>query len=138
MKALLLDPWQRRIHRIQVDHSLAAWCRILGCKSVKRLEIHRNIQGTRAVDIWVDDEGLMKEPMPPTFKVRAYPQALAGYGLVLGANLKTDESIDCPMGKDHFEVYIAWEPWEKRLKVEDYFEQLSAIHDWETHGPPRP
>jgi hypothetical protein len=129
MKALLIDPYQKKIHALDIANELSAWYKLLDCHCVDRAEIAR--LGSRAIDIWVDDNGLQYEPVPPLFKVSGYPNPLAGYGLVLGANLNTGESLDCPVSKEHFAPKIRFEQWEKRLDPADYFEQLTRVPSWE-------
>jgi hypothetical protein len=134
LRALLIDPWQRRIHEIQIGPTLASWYKALGCTCVGRVEIHRNPQGTRAVDVWTDDVGLLREPVPPRFQVQLADRGnavRAGCGLVLNANLQNRESIDCTFCAERLKPLIRWEHWEKRLDVRDYFEQLSKIPQWE-------
>jgi hypothetical protein len=131
MKALLIDPYQRKIHQLDIDDSIHAWHEALHCDCVDRAEIYRNPQGTRALDIWVDDEGLIKEPVPPTFKVKGREYPLAGYGLVLGANLKNGKSIEVTLGPEDIAPLILWEQWERRLDPQDYFEELTRVLSWE-------
>jgi hypothetical protein len=133
MKALLIDPYQRKIHEIQISKDLSAWHAMLECDYVDRVEVSRNKAGTRALDVWIDDEGLMKEPVAPLFKVRGCENPLAGYGLVLGADLTNGKSIDCPLTLtvERLRQNIAFEPWEKRLDPRDYFAQLTRVPSWE-------
>jgi hypothetical protein len=131
MKALLIDPYQRKIHEIQISHDLKAWYEVLECDCVDRAEIQRNPQGTRAIDIWVDDTGLIDEPVKPTFRLRGREYPLAGYGLVLGANLTNGKSIDCPLCAEKLAPAIMWEEWESRLNPADYFAQLTRVPSWE-------
>jgi hypothetical protein len=42
--------------------------------------------------IYVDDEGLLRNPRPPMFLHRNYPDPLAGKGLVLGCDRRDGES----------------------------------------------
>jgi hypothetical protein len=131
MKALLIDPYQKKIHEVEVSNDLQSWYDLLRCELVDRVEVHRNPQGDRAIDVWIDDEGLLREPTPPMFKVHGYPQPLAGYGLVLSANLATGESISCTLGASHLSGWISWEPWERRLNPQGYFEELTRVPSWE-------
>jgi hypothetical protein len=133
LRSLLIDPWQRRIHEIQIAPTTASWQKALGCAGVKRVEIHRNPQRTRAIDIWTGCEGIL-EPIPPRFQVQLANRdraVLAGYGLVLNVNLQNGQSIDCTFCAEKFEPLISWKHWEKRLDVRNYFEQLSKIPQWE-------
>jgi hypothetical protein len=131
MKALLIDPYQRKIHEVQISKDLRAWHAMLECDCVDKVELHRNKAGTRALDVWIDDEGLIKEPVAPLFKLAGYDSPLAGYGLVLGANLNTGESLDCPIAVEQLGPNLKFEPWEKRLDPADYFAQLTRVPSWE-------
>jgi hypothetical protein len=131
MKALLIDPYQRKIHQLDIESDLQAWYKVLRCDCVDRAEVCRNPQNTLALDIWVDDEGFQREPIPPTFKLRGYPNALAGYGLMLCANLANGKSTPCNFSAEQIKAAIAWENWEERLDPEDYLEELTRVPSWE-------
>jgi hypothetical protein len=47
---------------------------------------------------------------------------------VLSSNLHNGESISTNLEPADALVNIKWEEWEKRLKPEDYFDQLSRIY----------
>lgn len=132
LKALLIDPWQKKIHELaDVPADIRAWHELLHCDCLDRAEVSRNPQETRAIDIWVDDEGFMRDQPAPTFRVRGYANPLCGYGLVLGANLVNGESIDAPLGKERMEQLILWEKWERRLDPANYFAELTRVPSWE-------
>jgi hypothetical protein len=78
VKTLLIDPYQRKIHEIKISKDRAAWYAMLDCDCIDRVEFMRNADGSRALDIWVDGEGLLKEPVPPCFKLRGHKNPLAG------------------------------------------------------------
>jgi hypothetical protein len=46
---------------------------------------------------------------------------------MLGANLATGESTDCPTCAAKLDFEILWEPWEKRLNPADYLEELTRV-----------
>jgi len=77
-------------------------------------------------DMWVDDEGLLREPRYPMFRWEWYHQPLAGYGLINAS--VGPETVATQMPAEFVQEHIYWEPWEKRLDPKDYFEQLSRLY----------
>lgn len=129
MKAYLIDPYQRKVHSLEVAHDLHAWHTLLQCDCLDVAHVGTLPNG-RYVDCWVDDEGLLREPVPPMFKLGNYD--LAGYGLVLECNPSDGESHGVSFDTRWFVGKLGFEEWERRLDKRDYFEQLSRIPSWET------
>jgi hypothetical protein len=80
MKAILIDPFKRTI--TEVDYS-GDWRQIgalIGCDVFTVANIGDD-------DIYVDDEGLLKDPSEMAFfKHENYPQPLCGRGLVMSVD----------------------------------------------------
>jgi len=127
LKALLIDPFQRRVHTLEIEHSLRAWYEALMCQCVDVVCVGRTEAGRR-VDVWVDDEGLLRQPCWPCFKIGK--AELCGYGLVLECD-GGGESQGVTFGPEWLVGKLAFEVWEKRLNPADYFSQLTRVPAWE-------
>lgn len=100
MKAILIDPVAQTVTETNVkdwkDISPALNCRVFDI-----------VQVAPNVSIYVDDEGLFVQGQQ-FFLHRAYPQPLAGHGLVLGFDDQTGDSTDCPITVDQVRSQIFW------------------------------
>jgi hypothetical protein len=125
LRGLLIDPYQKQIHEVSTKCDINAWHKLLDCDI---LDVARagDYKG-QPIDIWVDDEGLLHEPQPPLFRWKNYPTTLAGYGLILSSNHEGD-SISTNIDRWDLGKFIQFEDWERRLKVDEYFDQLSRIY----------
>jgi hypothetical protein len=136
LNALLIDPWQRRIFRLRVPADLDTWYKLLDCTCVDRYVLARDRQHQRELDLWIDDDGLLKEPPAARFLLANDPAAkdravFTGYALVLEADTSTGDSISCNLAPADLATRIEWEDWEARLDPADYFAQLTRVPDWE-------
>ena len=100
MKALLIDPKTETVTPTEInswrDISPALNCSLFDC-----------VQIAPHISIFVDDEGLYVEDQH-FFYHPAYPQPLAGRGLVLGFDFDTGDSIDCPITAEQLLPFILW------------------------------
>lgn len=100
MKALLIDPKTETVTSTEInswrDISPALNCSLFDC-----------VQIAPHISIFVDDEGLYVEDQH-FFYHPAYPQPLAGRGLVLGFDSDTGDSIDCPITAEQLIPFILW------------------------------
>jgi hypothetical protein len=122
LKGLLIDPFQRKVHRVNVENNINDWYRFLDCDTVTGVYPPQPPE----TDIFVDDNGLLREPIYPRFRLVTYGEELAGYGLVLSH--RGPESISTRLTPGELMPLLQWEDWEKRLPPEPYFEQLSRIY----------
>jgi hypothetical protein len=126
MKVLLVDPFQRKIHPLESENAdLNQWHKWCDCDCFDHAHLG-DYEGLRH-DAFVDDEGLLKNPVSPLWQWRNYPNPLPGYGIItacdsLGATVPVTMPIEFAISN------IAWELWEERLNVENYFDQLSRIY----------
>ena len=127
MKAYLIDPFQKKIHDLDITRDLQAWYEALRCDNVDCVCIGHLPNG-RTVDVWVDDEGLLADEPRPFFKIGL--AQLCGYGLVLESD-KQGESQGVSFSKSYFSGKLFFESWEKRLDPEKYFEELTRVPSWE-------
>jgi hypothetical protein len=73
-------------------------------------------------DVFVDDEGLLKvTPDTKFFKLNDFQQPLAGYGLIVGADEETGETVPVHHNADYYRSKIQFLDVEM-LRVFGYFE----------------
>jgi hypothetical protein len=134
VKGLLVDPYQRRVHEVVVDCDIHAWHTLLDCDCLD--VAHVGDHDGLSVDVWVDDEGLLQQPMPPCFRWGDYPNPLAGYGLVLSSD-SMGESHSTNLTAKAVSLMVSFETkWELRIDPESVFDQLSRIYpdQWGNFG----
>lgn len=90
IKAVLVDPYKEEVTDVEYDAS--------DYKNIYPL-IHCDcftlVKLADEDDLFVDDEGLLKiTPETKFFMLKDYPQPLAGYGLIVGGDEDTGESVD--------------------------------------------
>jgi hypothetical protein len=118
---ILIDPWKRSVTQVLCqsgDAALYDMYKFIGCDCIDRV-VWPVPKSTN--DIWVDDNGLLYEPMPATFHVRGYPQPLAGRGLVLGFT-RSGRSVSTTLTVDLVKRSIQWELWELRISPKQAIE----------------
>lgn len=90
MRAIKIDAVNRTVTEIEVpdgDGVLHALHDNICCRTITAVTIHRWQDGRRET-LYVDDEGLLKEPRDHFFRLRRGAPVLAGSGVILG----TDEA----------------------------------------------
>jgi hypothetical protein len=118
IQGLLIDPWKRTVTPVVCaagEATLHDMYKFIGCDCVDR--VVWPVPKSRN-DIWVDDNGLLYEPVPATFNVRGYPQPLAGRGLVLGFT-NSGRSVSTTLTIEQVKRAIQWELWELRISIKD-------------------
>jgi len=103
MKAILIDPHNRSVSEVEVSKSrfLKDLYAHIGCDLVERA-----ISEDRKHEVWLDEEGLFKQPLA-FFKFEGYPQeAYAGKGVILGCNRTLSDSKDCPLTLDEVKAKV--------------------------------
>lgn len=100
VKALLIDPVAQTVTETTIND----WRDI---SPALRCDLFDVVQVATNVSIYVDDEGLYVDDQH-FFYHPAYPQPLAGRGLVLGFDDHTGDSTDCPITADQLLPYIVW------------------------------
>ena len=131
MRALLVDPFQREVHQLEIGEHIQEWHKWCDCDLFDHVCLGEHCGQIQ--DLWVDDEGLLRQPIYPMFKWEndlAMPISqggLAGYGLITAS--VGPETIATVMPTEYAEQRIMWEVnWEHRLKPENYFDQLSRVY----------
>ena len=87
MQAILIDPYTQTIEVVEYSGDYKDISAMLGC------DLFTTVYAEMPDTIYVDDEGLYVEDKR-FFKLKGYPQPLAGRGLVLGSTDDGD-STDC-------------------------------------------
>ena len=80
MKAIKIDVVKKEIYEIEIKGDYHSLSKELECLGIERVRI------SRYEFVWVDEEGLLRNPPLGAFKISTYPNALSGHGIVLGAN----------------------------------------------------
>ena len=129
LRALLIDPFQRRVHELAVSKDLSEWHKLLDCDFMDRVAI--GLVNNQPVDIWVNESGLVTEPFYPIWNwvgiPRIYPNPICGYGLMLSHDAG-GESTPTDLRAEFVMAQVVFEPWEGRLDPETYFDQLTRIY----------
>jgi hypothetical protein len=92
MQAILIDPYTETIEVVDYSGDWRDIKTLLGC------ELFTTVYLDDVDTIYVDDEGLYAEDQK-FFKLKGYPQPLAGRGLVLGST-EDGDSTDCASSLD--------------------------------------
>jgi hypothetical protein len=103
MKAILIDPHNRSVSEVEVNKKtfLKDLYEHIGCDLVERA-----ISDDRKHEIWLDEEGLFRQPLA-FFKYSGYPQeAYAGKGVILGCNRTLSDSKDCTLTLDEVRAKV--------------------------------
>jgi hypothetical protein len=117
LRGFLINPWQRRITEVQVDHDIQAWHKLVHCDCLDVCHIARC--AGKSIDIWLDDNGYLKNPCAPRFAVSGYPEPLCGYGLVLASTPHDGNTVSVPkcLSLEMFkqQQHLVYERWEDRI-----------------------
>ena len=127
MKAYLIDPFQKKVHDLDIPKNLQAWYEVLRSDNVDCV-FAGELPGRRCVDVWVDDYFLDRAEEWPCFKIGE--SQVYGYGLVLESD-KDGESQGVTFGKSFFNGKLFFEKWEDRLDAEKFLEELTRVPSWE-------
>lgn len=114
MQAILIDPFTETIEAVDYSGDYKDIYALLGC------DLFTTVYTEMADTIYVDDEGLYVEDQR-YFKLKGYPQPLAGRGLVLGSTDDGD-STDCVSSLQDIQDIVEWCP--EGLTVEPRFEVI--------------
>lgn len=87
MKAILIDPIEKKITEVDHDGDYKQIYRLIDCEIFTTVGIDSpdETSDPRDNSIFIDDEGLLNDPRY-FFQWSGYPQPLAGKGLILGCN----------------------------------------------------
>jgi hypothetical protein len=102
MMAILIDPYEETIEVVDYSGDYKDISTLLGC------DLFTSVYTEMADTIYVDDEGLYVENQK-YFKLKGYPQPLAGRGLVIGVTDDGD-STDCVSSLEDIQDMVSWCP----------------------------
>lgn len=100
MKAILIDPFTQTITEVEHNGDYKQIYELIDAELFDSVRISENDF------IFVDDEGLFQEDQA-FFRVRGYPDPLAGKGLVLGASA-IGESVDPVISLEELRRSVSW------------------------------
>jgi len=95
LRAILIDPVEKTITEIETT---GEYQELLSILDIQIIDIVR-LNATES--LWVNDEGLLKDPEDQTFfMLKYYPQPIEGRGLILGndeegENVSTTVPVPC-------------------------------------------
>lgn len=84
MRGIKIDVESKSIYEVDVpsEGTLDAMYKLLGCQTVDALSLFEK------ETLWLDDEGLLREPILGAFRLAG--RAYAGHGLILGTDSEGD------------------------------------------------
>lgn len=101
LKAIKIDVEKREVHEVEIEQGLDALCRAIGCQFVDRVWL------TEGNMLWVDDNGLLKEPQADKFGLIGYGNLLAGDGIILGSD-EEGRSVSTTLTADFVRQRALW------------------------------
>jgi hypothetical protein len=93
MRAMLIDPHEKRITEIEIEQGIDAMYKAIDAPRFDRAPL------CKGIDMWVDDEGLLRSGQA-FFSIAGINELMAGKALLLGNN-NQGESIGLP---DYVEI----------------------------------
>ena len=111
LTGILIDPFLKKVNTVKVENDLKDFYRHIGCSMVEIVNLTQYIDNTYVQDIWVDEEGLLKNDQR-FFKVSDLPfghdGVIAGRGLILGSN-REGNTISCDLSIEDVLPRISWD-----------------------------
>jgi hypothetical protein len=151
LHGILIDPYRRQASIITVGNNLDDWYKMMACQCVGVSRIasghcfkRNKNQHIRSIDLWYDDEFLLKDRPDPAFRIM-YPEAqgtlaIHGYGF-LCCSSPEGESICLHVHPEDLPKFLFWlklgfENWSRRVPPlnEEFFEQRMRNIDLEMPG----
>jgi hypothetical protein len=140
VKSILIDPFKMELYPIQFSPGQPQdYLALLDASAIQgvRLEII-SANGTEHV-AWVDSQGLDRQPFSyPHWTIKAFnDRGVAGYGLVTGINESPGlfsqlgnqaNMCDCQIPLDALAHVIGWEPWGRRISIDNVIPQMMRIY----------
>ena len=84
LTGILIDPFLKKVNTVKVENDLKDFYRHIGCSMVEIVNLTQYIDNTYVQDIWVDEEGLLKNDQR-FFKVSDLP--FGHHGVIVGRAL---------------------------------------------------
>lgn len=88
MKGILIDAYNEKVVKVEFDGTLEDMYRLIKCDMVERVTNEETDD-----DIWLDEEGLLKDiENQKFFTIAGWDAPIAGNGLILGSTVHGDSS----------------------------------------------
>jgi len=101
MQAYLIDPEKRIVESCDYDGDWKSISALIECDTF-------DVAGTSEFSVYVDDEGLYKEPQH-FFMIEGYPSPLCGKGLLLGpVNYDTGETPESDLTLEQVQALVSF------------------------------
>lgn len=126
-----IDPYLRQAHILKVAKKLSAWHEAIQSDCLDSGRLSNRGSSGHYIDVWVDDWGQLRNPPLATFALEG--RMFYGYGLIFECD-SAGETLPVSFSADFLKDMLCLSfdaSWEKRLKVADYFPQLTRIVKWE-------
>lgn len=78
INAIKIDVVKQEVYTVDIDNGLRGLYNSIGCSCVDRIVLDDHN------DLWIDDEGLLKNPQPAKFSIAGFVRPLAGNALICG------------------------------------------------------
>jgi hypothetical protein len=114
MKAYLIDPFNEEITEVNYSGNYEEIYKLIDCKYFDCVNLGRS-----GDTVYIDDEGMISGKEQEFFRVKDYPNPLAGYALVLGSD-KEGNSVEPKTSLEELKGMIKF-----ISPIELLFEQLS-------------
>lgn len=151
VKGLLFDPYKQELRPVEVRNDIHVWHKVLKCDCCDVNRLASDHDGT-AIDIWFDDEFLLKAEPGPSFAVQlpsdnGEVRIYHGYALLFGSNnegettdLSLFNQVPKPLRGREMEYLVQcimmafrlkWERWEARVKRDNYIDEQMRMPELE-------
>lgn len=105
VKAIFIDVINKTITDIEIEKGIEAVFEKLDCTAFDAICPKGAPAG---LTVYIDDEGLLREPPLGAFYVRGFEQVLSGHGLIVGTD-DEGETVDAPCTSAQMKVNIRFE-----------------------------
>lgn len=105
MKAFKIDVISKLVYAVDIPNdSIEHIYKALDCDT---FDVIMPKGSPKGLSVYIDDEGLYRNPPLGVFAINGYPQALSGHGLVLGVD-SSGNSCDAPISLKKLKENVHW------------------------------
>lgn len=139
----MIDPYKREVRKCEIENDLYTWYTLLKCDCVDCQRLMCQEGNPCSIDLWFDDEFLLKEPIGPGFKIASGTDREAvyhGYAFMAAHDGKGNTISLAPEGMKQSNedikkaLRISFEIWEKRLDPNSLLDQQLRTIELELPG----
>lgn len=130
IKCLLIDPFQCEIYPVHVRKECISDIKeLLDCEAIDAVNLDMVVHGIQHV-IWVDDEGLLREPfIYPKFVIHGAngDHGMAGYGLITGMD-EQGVTTNCMVSIPVLAQVLGFEQWRSRIPIDNVIDKMLRLY----------